>query len=116
MTRWPATAACAAVRAWTWLYTLPLDAAAQRARGDEIDSDLWDSPVVGWRGLSPGASSGRVVLRGRGEYVLDSGAVALRAPSATFGADDVTVRLLVQHEGRWAVAGEFPLRARVVDP
>jgi hypothetical protein len=32
----------AAVRGWTWLYTLPLDATAQDARRAEIASDLWE--------------------------------------------------------------------------
>jgi hypothetical protein len=32
----------AAVRGWTWLYTLPLDGAAQHARRAEIASDLWE--------------------------------------------------------------------------
>ncbi len=34
--------ACGAVRAWTWLYTLPLDAAARNARRREMASDLWE--------------------------------------------------------------------------
>lgn len=32
----------AAVRTWTWLYTLPLEAASQHARRGEIASDLWE--------------------------------------------------------------------------
>lgn len=35
-------AAAAVVRAWTWLYTLPLDTAARHERRREIESDLWE--------------------------------------------------------------------------
>jgi hypothetical protein len=38
----PLLLTAAAVRGWTWLYTLPLDAAAQHARRAEIASDLWE--------------------------------------------------------------------------
>ncbi len=37
------TTISAAIRAWTWLYTLPLDWTARTARRDEIASDLWES-------------------------------------------------------------------------
>ncbi|MGE5245861.1 MAG: hypothetical protein ACM3SQ_16690 [Betaproteobacteria bacterium] len=44
------------VRAWTWLYTLPLDVAARDGRRAEIASDLWEfrnDPCGGgrWRGV-----------------------------------------------------------------
>ncbi len=42
MTRALLTLAAAAVRGWTWLYTLPLDGAAQHARRAEVASDLWE--------------------------------------------------------------------------
>jgi hypothetical protein len=42
MSRWLLTLVAAAVRGWTWLYTLPLDGAAQYARRAEIASDLWE--------------------------------------------------------------------------
>ena len=32
MRRWPSTIVAAAVRGWTWLYTLPLDTAIKCAR------------------------------------------------------------------------------------
>ena len=43
MRRWPSTIVAAAVRGWTWLYTLPLDTAIKCARRAEINSDLWES-------------------------------------------------------------------------
>jgi hypothetical protein len=42
MSRTPLVLVAATVRGWTWLYTLPLDDAAQHARRDEIASDLWE--------------------------------------------------------------------------
>jgi hypothetical protein len=42
MNTWLVTAAAAAVRGWTWLYTLPLDADARNVRRDEIQSDVWE--------------------------------------------------------------------------
>lgn len=42
MSRWLVAFVAAGVRGWTWLYTLPLDRAAQCARRAEIASDLWE--------------------------------------------------------------------------
>ena len=250
MNRWLLLAACAAVRAWTWLYTLPLDSTAKRRR-DEIDSDLWEyrndrsrhhtgaanavhlltgavlaipddllwaceqmpnhlrlprvsailrfaiaavaastlvvsasgptldvvsvlevnvasagwipvagsgtestlapafaftltntgdrptsalqvnavfyrrnakrdgfgaafSPVVGWRGLIPGATSDRVVLRGQRRYIADDGSTTAYAPFARLSVDELRVRVFVQHEGRWTLLGDFPIPAEAI--
>ncbi len=42
MNTWLVMAATAAVRGWTWLYTLPLDAETQTTRRREIESDVWE--------------------------------------------------------------------------
>jgi hypothetical protein len=42
MNAWLLTTAIATVRAWTWLYTLPLDSTARHARRTEIRSDTWE--------------------------------------------------------------------------
>jgi hypothetical protein len=247
------SAACAAVRAWTWLYTLPLDPAAQRDRRDEIESDIWEfrhdgarpnaearaavhiiagavlampddllwtceqlprqlkppqlstilrcaivivaasslavsasgptldiarllrvnvaaagwmpvditateatlvpafaftvtnigdratgalhvnavfyqrgaghqgmgtafSPIVGWRGLTPGATSARVVVQGRSRSLVDRAAVTLLAPLRSFGVDESRIKLVVQHEGRWTLLGSFAIRGDLIQP
>src|SRR5438034_3313829 len=42
MNGWIQNVAGALVRAWTWIYTLPLDTATRRDRRQEIESDLWE--------------------------------------------------------------------------
>jgi hypothetical protein len=246
-------AACVAVRAWAWLYTLPLDRTAQRARRDEIESDLWEfrhdtsrhdaavwdaiqilagavlampddllgtceqlpdhlgrprlspvfgvlvvvvgassfvvsasgpalnplrsllvnvtstgwtsvandktasalvpafaftltnigdqrtsalqinalfywtwpkpdglgttfSPAVGWRGLAPGATSQLLVLRAQGWTVGDRARLAPHGSEGHAPLADARVKLFVQHEGRWTLLGDFPIRAQLMHP
>jgi len=42
MNGWILNAAGVLVRAWTWIYTLPLDTATRCDRRQEIESDLWE--------------------------------------------------------------------------
>ena len=42
MSGWILNAAGILVRAWTWIYTLPLDSATRCDRRHEIDSELWE--------------------------------------------------------------------------
>jgi hypothetical protein len=72
------------------------------------------SPAVGWRGLTPGATSHALVLRAQGW--------ADRAPMTPRGAErhaepaEARVKLFVQHEGRWTLLGDFPIRAHLMQP
>jgi hypothetical protein len=253
MNGWLSSAACAGVRAWTWLYTLPLERGARRARQAEIESDLWDfrhddayadgdfatavhilvgallampddvlwicdrrprharrphlslvlrcaivggaasslvvsasgpavdvasvvrvnvvsagwmpvaasgtgstlapalaftltntgerptgalqvnavfysagarrtgmgaafSPIVGWRGLTPGATSGGIVVRGQGQLLVDTTTLTPHAPPASLGVGESRVALLVQHEGNWTRLADFPIPPRVTQP
>jgi len=71
------------------------------------------STAVGWRGLAPGASSRRIALHS------NENAHARLRPAATLNLAarvQPTVRLFVQHEGRWTMLGDFPIRAELLDP
>ena len=63
MNGWLLTLAIAAVRGWTWLYTLPLDLPVQEARRAEIASDLWECQHDGSRHGSGGPRAAHLLIR-----------------------------------------------------
>ena len=69
------------------------------------------APVVGWRGLGPGMTSARVVLRGQG-WRIAGREPAQRRPSV----GEASVKLFLQHEGRWTLLGNFAIPARRLQP
>lgn len=62
MNGWLVRAACAAVRAWTALYTAGLSPLARQVRRDEIESDLWEWQHDAAQARRPGAAA-HVLLR-----------------------------------------------------
>jgi hypothetical protein len=73
------------------------------------------APVVGWRGLAPRTTSNRIVLRGQG-WRIAGREPTLRAPLPQRSLDEASVKLFVQHEGRWTLLGHFAIPARRLQP
>src|SRR5262245_43701961 len=79
---------------------------AQLSSGDarHIEMGTAFSPLVGWRGLRPGASSVVASMRGQSQLLVDAMTLT-RARRSSLGIDGVRVNLLVQHEGHWTRIG-----------
>jgi hypothetical protein len=74
------------------------------------------SPIVGWRGLTPGATSGVVIVRGQRPLLVDPTTLIPPARRSSLGVDASHVNLLVQHEGHWTRIADFPIPPRVMQP
>ncbi|HJZ74018.1 MAG TPA: hypothetical protein VKE51_19900 [Vicinamibacterales bacterium] len=74
------------------------------------------SPLVGWRGLKPGTTSGVVIMRGHSPLLVDTTELERRARRSSLNVDASRVDLLVQHEGHWTRIGDVPIPPRVIQP
>jgi hypothetical protein len=70
--------------------------------------------VVGWRGLAPGATSPLVWLGSQSGFSSDSSGLAPVPVPAAPGSGTPRVKLFVQHEGRWTLLGDYPLRTPTI--
>jgi len=74
------------------------------------------SPAVGWRGLTPGATSHLLVLRAQGWTVGDRALMTPHGAERHARLAEARVKLFVQHEGEWTLLGDFPIRAQLMHP
>ena len=74
------------------------------------------SPVVGWHGLTAGATSRSLVLRAQGWTAIDVSQAVPHGAILDPSVADGRVKLFVQHEGRWTLLGDFPLHAQLIQP
>jgi len=94
---------------------LQVNAIFNRRNANDVRFGTAFAPVVGWRGLAPGVTSQRVMLRGQG-WRMATGGPTVHAVLPRRTPAEAGVKLFVQHEGRWTLLGDFAIPARRLQP